>query len=186
MSKEELIEQLKDLSEREIPQDSEFHGAMCYSPAPPPELMTLSGECGSCGRCIKKSGYHLMDPEKNNDVVEQIKALGYDAKVEFLCPDCAAQVGIKIEGYNYKDSKQTLFSSLVKKLTPCHPILYVFYFKAKGQEEYHIAESDIIDGYKAVLAFLKDEPTYTGPHHAIRQIKYDLDRIKRLTGISVE
>lgn len=180
LSKEELIAQLKELSEREIPQDLEFHGAMCYSPAP----MELHTKCDSCGRRIVESGFFLMNPEKIKDAVEQIKALGYDAKVEFLCPDCAAKVGIMV--IKSEDSNQTLFSSLVKKLTPCDRVLCVFYFKAKGQEEYHIAESNEISDYKAVLAFLKDEPTYTGNFDRINQIKDNLNIIKRLTGISVE
>ena len=188
LSKEELIAQLKELSEREIPQDFESRvpAAMCYYPGPlkSPALERLRGKCDSCGRRIVESGYFLMDPEEIKDAVEQIKAIGYDAKVEFLCPDCAAKVGIK--GIKSEDSNQTLVSSFVKKLTPCDRVLCVFYFKAKGQEEYHIAVSNEISDYKAVLAFLKDEPTYTGNFDRINQIKDNLDIIKRLTGISVE
>lgn len=196
LSKEEQIAQLKELSEREIPQDLEprFRAAMCYSPMcyspvgqpePPMRLHRLH-KCDSCGRKIVESGYeyNLMDPVEIKDAVEQIKTLGYDAKVEFLCPDCAAKVGIK--GIKSEDSKQTFFSSFVKKLRPCDRVLCVFYFKAKGQEEYHIAVSNEISDYKAVLAFLKDEPTYTGRFDSIYQIKHELDIIKRLTGISVE
>lgn len=187
--RKELIAQLKELSEREIPQDlwPRIPAAMCYCPATPePEYMRMLHKCDSCGRKIVESGYEdsLMDPVEIKDAVEQIKALGYDAKVEFLCPDCAAKVGIK--GIKSEDSKQTFFSSFVKKLRPCDRVLCVFYFKAKGQEEYHIAVSNEISDYKAVLAFLKDEPTYTGRFDSINQIKDELDIIKRLTGISVE
>lgn len=196
LKRKELIAQLKELSEREIPQDLEprFRAAMCYCPVgqpeppeqPEPPMLHRLHKCDSCGRKIVESGYeyNLMDPVEIKDAVEQIKALGYDAKVEFLCPDCAAKVGIK--GIKSEDSKQTFFSSFVKKLRPCDRVLCVFYFKAKGQEEYHIAVSNEISDYKAVLAFLKDEPTYTGRFDSIYQIKHELDIIKRLTGISVE
>lgn len=167
LSKEELIAQLKELSEREIPQDQGLSiVAMCYSTVP----MRLKIKCDSCGREIMEMVF-LMDPEKIKDVVEQIKDLGYDAKVEFLCPDCAAKAGIKINDCKWKYSDQ---------------IYGVFYFKAKGQKEYHVAASKEINNYKAVLAFMKNEPSYTNYFDEICQIKDNLNIINHLTGISVE
>lgn len=183
LSKEELIEQLKEISKRDNPHDIEYGvpGAMCYSPAP----MELETKCDTCGRWAVESGYFLKNPEEIKDVVEQIKALGYDTKVEFLCPDCAAKAGI-IKGTPSEDNHRKPFSFLSRILKTYDRIYSVFYFKAKDQEEYHVAVSDEISDYKAVLAFLKDEPTYTGHFDRINQTKDSLDIIKRLTGISVE
>ena len=46
LSKEELIAQLKAISESETP-ESIHMGAMCYSPAPP---QALKVKCESCGK----------------------------------------------------------------------------------------------------------------------------------------
>ncbi len=166
LSKEELIKQLKALAETEIP-ESIHMGAMCYSPVPP---QAQKAKCESCGKVVEVFDWM----ECHSDIkkrVEEIKALGYDAKVENVCATCATQLGIKDE------DGEPLFEGRLYN---------VFYFKTKDDEHYHVAESSDVDEYKAVLAFLKNEPTYTDYYDATHLIKEELDIIKRMTGISVE
>ena len=164
LSKEELIEQLKALSESETP-ESVHMGAMCYSPAPP---QTHEVKCESCGKIVE--GY---DWERSRTgiikTVEEIRKLGYGAKVETVCAACAAKLGVKKEDGN----------ALVEGR-----LYNVFYFKTKVDEHYHVAESSDEDEYEAVLAYLKKEPTYADYYGATRQVKDELNVIKRMTGIS--
>jgi hypothetical protein len=65
-------------------------------------------------------------------------------------------------------------------------LYYVFYFKTKEQQEYNIVQCSDEDAYKAVLAFLKNEQSYTDYYDATHLIKDELDVIKKMTGISIE
>ena len=102
--------------------------------------------------------------------VEKIKALGYDAKVEHICADCINKLGIT-------DEDGDAFTE---------GLYYVFYFKTKEQQEYNIVQCSDEDAYKAVLAFLKNEQSYTDYYDATHLIKDELDVIKKMTGISIE
>lgn len=166
LSEEELRAQLKVLSESEAP-ESMHMGAMCYSPAPP---QSIKVKCESCGKFVDE--FDWMGSRKGiKKSVEEIKKLGYDAKVEHICADCANKLGLTDE-----DGDPLIDGQLY----------YVFYFKTKEQEQYHIAESSDEDEYKAVLAFLKNEPTYTDYYDATHLIKDELDVIKKLTGITID
>ena len=166
LSKEELIAQIKALSESETPGSSHM-GAMCYYPAPP---QTQKVKCESCGKTVEE--YDWMRSRTGiKKRVEEIKKLGYDAKVENICAACATKLGIKGE------EGDALFEGRLYN---------VFYFKTKDDEHYHVSESSDEDEYKAVLAFLKNEPTYTDYYDATHLIKDELDVIKRMTGISID
>ena len=82
LSKDELIAQLKALSETETP-ESVHMGAMCYSPAPPPLRKV---KCESCGNIIDEFDY-MRSLNGIKKQVKEIQALGYDAKVEHICAD---------------------------------------------------------------------------------------------------
>ena len=167
LSKEELIEQLKALARQEI--DMPMHmGAMCYSPAmPTPKTV----KCESCGKEIEEFGWRQTNGDLIKKKVNEIKRLGYDAKVEALCSECAAKLGLTDEdGEPLRE----------------YCLHHVFYFKTKEQEEYHLAVSNNEDDYNAVIAFLKNEPTYTDYYDATHPIKDELDLIKRMTGISID
>ena len=86
LSKDELIAQLKALSETETP-ESVHMGAMCYSPAPPPLRKV---KCESCGNIIDEFDY-MRSLNGIKKQVKEIQALGYDAKVEHICADCAVK-----------------------------------------------------------------------------------------------
>lgn len=166
LSKDELIAQLKALSETETP-ESVHMGAMCYSPAPPPLRKV---KCESCGNIIDEFDY-MRSLNGIKKQVKEIQALGYDAKVEHICADCANKLGIKDE-----DGDPLVDGQLY----------YIFYFKAKGQEQYTISESSDEDDYKCVLAFLKNEPTYMDYYDNTHLVKEELDIIERMTGISID
>lgn len=166
LSKEELIEQLKALSEAETP-ESIHMGAMCYSPAPPPLRKV---KCESCGQIIDVYDW-MRSLNGIKKSVESIKALGYDAKLDHICANCINKLGLKDE-----DGDPFMEGSLY----------YVFYFKTKDQAEYHITKCSDEDAYKAVLAFLKNKPTYTDYYDATHLIKDELDVIEKMTGIKIE
>lgn len=166
LSKEELIIQLEALSQSET-SESIHMGAMCYSPSLPHAQKV---KCESCGKIVEE--YDWMRSRTGiKNIVEEIKKLGYDAKVENVCAACAAELGIKDE------DGDALFEGRLYS---------VFYFKTKDDEHYHVSESSDEDEYKAVLAFLKNEPTYTDYYDATHLIKDELDVIKRMTGISID
>ena len=167
LSKEELIEQLKALANQEVDQPMHM-GAMCYSPAMP-ERHTV--KCESCGKEIEEFGWRQANVNLIKKKINEIKRLGYDAKVENICSECAVKLGVTDE-----DGEPLSEYSL-------H---FIFYFKTKDQEEYHLAASNSEDDYNAVIAFLKNEPTYTDYYDATRLIKDELDLIKYMTGISID
>ncbi|MDR1831317.1 MAG: hypothetical protein LBQ97_01125 [Fusobacteriaceae bacterium] len=70
-----------------------------------------------------------------NDIVNKIKALGYDAMLD------------KQKGLTEDDRGRFVPSSLV------------FKFKAKGAEEYHVAASDDRKDYEDALSFLEGKKT---------------------------
>lgn len=162
LSKEKLIAQLKALSKSETP-ESIHMGAMCYSPAPP---QAQKVKCESCGKIVEE--YDWMNSRTGiKKEVEEIKKLGYDVKVENVCAACATKLGIS----------EALFE---------RQLYSVFCFRTKDDKHYHVSESSNENEYKAVLAFLKNEPTYTDYYDATHLIKDELDVIKRMTGVSID
>lgn len=165
LSREELIEQLKALANQKVDRPIRM-GAMCYSPA---RHESYTVKCESCGKEIeefawRRAYFNLIRK------INKIKCLGYDAKVERICSECATKLGVT-------DENGEQLSEYIH---------YVFYFRTKEQEDYHLAVSDNGDDYNAVIAFLKNEPTYTDDHDATRFIKDELDLIKYMTGISID
>ena len=123
------------------------------------------------GDCCKKCAAKLSPwfDERRHSTVEQIKALGYDAKVLRTCAACADKLGFK-----YKDGTPLLDS-----------VMYcVFYFKNKGQKEYHVTRSESPDDYKAVLAYLKNEDRFYDRNEALHWVADNKEEIKRMTGIT--
>ena len=167
LSKTELIEQLKAIANDETEVTMSM-GAMCYSPAcPEPKKV----KCESCNKEISEMSWMSPDENTIRYKVQVINELGYDAKVERLCSDCATKLGLKEEdGDPLGDD--------------C--LYYVFYFKTKEQNDYNIAIANSEDEYDAVIAFLKNERTYKNYYDATCLIKDELPLIKRMTGISIE
>ena len=167
LTKDELIEQLKALTNDET-DITESMGAMCYSPAPPEPVMA---KCDSCGKQIQEMSWRKIDRNILDKKIRTIEKLGFDAKIEQLCSECAGKLGLKDE------EGDELYD---------HEMYYVFYFKTKEQENYHLAVSNDEDDYNAVIAFLKNEKTYTDFFDNTHLIKDELPLIERMTGISIE
>ena len=167
LTKEELIEQLKVLAndETDIP---ESMGAMCYSPAPPEPVKV---KCDSCGKQIREMSWRKINRHVLEKKVETMTELGFDVKIEHLCANCAGKLGLKDE------DGDTLFDG---------EMYYVFYFKTKEQEKYHLAISNDEDDYNAVIAFLKNEKSYTDFFDNTHLVREELSLIERMTGISIE
>ena len=163
LSKEELIERLKNLpSSIDRPLD---RGAMCYSIMGP---QPYTSTCESCGKQVERVGYDSVN-NHIKAIVNEMKALGYDVKVELLCSECASK---HIAFDVHKILKESTYN--------------VFFFKPKDQEKYHVAMSDSTIDYKIVLAFLNNKPTYVGSCGCEYMVREKMDVIKRMTGISVE
>ena len=162
--KKGLIEQLKALIGLE--KEPELMGAMCYE-THMPLLVTL--KCEQCGMEKEYDQFLMTEDEEIMATVEQIKALGYDAKVLRTCADCANKMGFK-----YKDG-----TPLTDSVMYC-----IFYFKNKGQKEYHVTRSESPDDYKAVLAYLKNEDRFYDRNEALHWVADNKEEIKRMTGIT--
>ena len=98
--KKGLIEQLKSL----IGLDKEpvLMGAMCYE-THMPLFVTL--KCEQCGMEKEYDQFLMTEDDEIIATVEQIKALGYDAKVLRTCAGCANKLG-----FTYKDGTPLLDS----------------------------------------------------------------------------
>ena len=162
--KKGLIEQLKALIGLE--KEPELMGAMCYE-THMPSLVVL--RCDQCGMEKEYDQFLMTEDEEIMATVEQIKALGYDAKVLRTCADCANKMGFK-----YKDG-----TPLTDSVMYC-----IFYFKNKGQKEYHVTRSESPDDYKAVLAYLKNEDRFYDRNEALHWVADNKEEIKRMTGIT--
>ena len=109
LSKEGLKNQLKAISETEVP-DSIHMGAMCYCPAPLNKV-----KCERCGRIVEEYGWH-PDPSDAKMKIKKENNLGDDIIVEHVCAECAAKLGISKPlyvgylYYVYKNPEQTQYS----------------------------------------------------------------------------
>ena len=132
-----------------------------------PSFVTL--KCAQCGMEKEYDQFLMTDDDEIIATVGQIRALGYDAKVLRTCAACADKLGFK-----YKDGTPLLDS-----------VMYcVFYFKNKGQKEYHVTRSESPDDYKAVLAYLKNEDRFYDRNEALHWVADNKEEIKRMTGIT--
>ena len=91
-SKEELTALLKELNAEEEAERMGGMSAMCYSIVVPPDEFP---KCELCGKEIHDEKLLGWKWEKFRDcirkTVSEISSLGYDAKVQLCCRDCAAK-----------------------------------------------------------------------------------------------
>ena len=157
-SEEELERQLKELTSN-IKEMNRIISAMCYCPAPKPPNRI------NCELCRIEILLHSWEDRREDikQIIGEIKALGYDTKIEFVCEDCAKKIAaIQKEQHILKSE-----------------LFYIFYFKTKDQKGYHIAESDSVSDYKCVLEFLKNKAVEKMDH-------YDKMTIEKMTGITID
>jgi hypothetical protein len=92
-SKEELTARLKELNAVEEAEQMGGMSAMCYCPAPPHILL----KCELCGKEIGDEVELDWSWERHKNyifgTVSKISSLGYDAKVQLCCRDCAKKLG---------------------------------------------------------------------------------------------
>ena len=167
-TEEELKAMLKELSESEALQEIRDI-AMCYCPAPMGEEPDIEEPDIKLEFMDEISSFY---PHLINEVVESIKDLGYDAKVEFVGDDSIDIFSISSDKMHIK-----------------------FYFKDKGQEQYHIVECDDPNNYQIVLNYLSrkaqwdsshDEPSPSGHKDPIPLNEEEASVIREMTGLTVE
>ena len=170
-TKKELIGKLKKLSGKAAKPKAR-KTAMCYSPAPPKPTTVF---CEVCKKLI--TDYLSSDEATYGEYIQRrvrsiIYSLGYDAKVTVMCAECASKLGIKdVNGDDITDQNK-----------PYH----VFYFKPKGQEDYHVSISSSWFDYNAVALYLKNRETPLKDSVYDWHIKGKEEIISRMTGYDVE
>ena len=170
-TKKDLVDKLKKLSGK-VASHMPRKTAMCYSPAPPKPTTAY------CEVCKKLITDHMSSDEAikgeciQRSVRSIIYSLGYDAKVTVMCAECASKLGIKdVNGDDITDQNKPY---------------YVFYFKPKGQEDYHVSISSSWFDYNAVALYLKNRETPLKDSVYDWHIKGKEEIISRMTGYDVE
>ena len=167
MSKEELVDQLKDIASHKV--DAPYHkhsNAMCYS-IRPPERITIGCDC-----CHKT--YEIRDWDDHLDEIEQavseIRALGYQASVMRLCRDCARRQDIRpiLLSGDAEADRETSF--------------YLFAFRADAASDFTYSIScDPLD-FRIVLAFLQNKTTFVYGDDIIH-LRMQVPIIEYMTGL---
>jgi len=160
--REELIQRLKAMAEEEVlPPGQRPWGAMCYSPVAP--NMTYTFTCPRCGRIVKELDYDSRyELHKIASMVNEMKQLGYDVKIERVCSICSGSSGK-------------------------HPLEVdtLFYFRFKGMEAYHVVVANNLQAYKIALAFLRSENAYYGDRDELEYVSEHRDVIEEMLGIKI-
>ncbi len=169
-TKKDLVDKLKKLSGK-VASHMPRKTAMCYSPAPP---MSTTVYCEVCKKLI--TDHMTSDEASKGECIQSrviiINDLGYDAKVTVMCAECASKLGIKdVNGEDITDENKPY---------------YVFYFKPKDQEEYHVSISESWYDYNAVVIYLKNRETPIESAVCDRFVKGKEDIISRMTGFDIE
>ena len=141
---------------------------MCYCPAIRP---TLTFNCKECNKEMKydmyESSYKCM-----HETIEEIRNLGYDAKIKVLCSDCLSK---EIESGEYICNSNNFGN--------WRP-LFCFYFRTNKNEKYHLTESDNSSDYDIVLKFLKDKRKWEKFNETVL-LKDRIYTIERMTGLKL-
>lgn len=131
VEREELIQRLKAMAEEVVPPDTNLI-MTCYYPISETHKFT----CPRCGRIALdhniRGNLHAII-----SMVEEMKQLGYDAKIERVCSICSGNSGM-------------------------HPLDVdtLFYFRFKGMGTYHVTVANHSPAYKVVLDFLRSKNPY--------------------------
>ncbi len=87
-SKEELTACLKELEAEKAEQMQDI--AMCYCPAP---SRSIFPQCEQCGKELYMWFGEKIFIDRIRKIVSEISSLGYDAKVQLCCRECAEKLG---------------------------------------------------------------------------------------------
>lgn len=93
-------------------------------------------------------------------MVNEMKQLGYDVKIERVCSICSGSSGK-------------------------HPLEVdtLFYFRFKRMEAYHVTVANPSWVYKVVLSFLRSENAYYGDRNDLEYVSEHRDVIAEMLGI---
>lgn len=148
--REELVQRLKSMAEEEVVPPDEKLMITCYYPI----YETHKFTCPRCGRIALdhniRGNLHAI-----TSMIEKMKQLGYDVKIEQVCSICSGSSGE-------------------------HPLDVdtLFYFRFKGMETYHVAVANHSRDYKVVLDFLCSKNPYYDS-------EYYKDIIEDMLGIKI-
>ncbi|MBQ2397042.1 MAG: hypothetical protein II304_08435 [Bacteroidales bacterium] len=167
-NREELIKRLREIANEEIKIENNGISAMCYCPAIPPTLTV------KCEECNTKMEYDMYEFEYKCmcETIEEIRKLGYDAKIKVLCSDCLIK---EIESGEYICNSNNFGN--------WRP-LFCFYFRTNKNEKYHLAESDNSSDYDIVLKFLKDKRKWEEFDRTVL-LKDRIYTIEQMTGLKL-
>ena len=178
LDKEELVARLKELSVTTIRQ-KEFMGAMCYSPSIPPIEHT---KCDWCGDDIAYENWH-DEREAIYKTVQSIVNLGYDAKVEVCCMKCAETLA---EDLHFGDETQKEEDSTYDATFHLGEINYLFSFKPKDGDNYHVCIANSVGQYKSLHSLLSNRTSYSDYYDFIHYVADEKDVLKYMTGIDFD
>lgn len=178
LDKEELVARLKELSATTIRQ-KEFMGAMCYSPSIPPTEHT---KCDWCGEDIAYENWN----DKRDTIyktVRDISNLGYDAKVEICCMKCAEMLAkdLHLDDETQQDDDSNYDSTL-----HLGEINYLFSFKPKDGDKYHVCIANSEEQYRSLYSLLSNRTYYRDYYDSVHYVADEKDVLKYMTGIDFD
>lgn len=179
LSRKELVERLRAIAEDDTPR-VEHCGAMCYSPSLIDFDRKIRLKCDCCGANID-----VHDDEEYKNIfslVRNIKSLGYDAKVEMICEDCAKKF-CENNSITIKNSYRDDFD--LKKDARLYSLNYLFYFRLSDDADYHCVIDNDSYHYKSLLTFLENEDMYLGDYDESHYLADEIDVIEFMTGLKL-
>ena len=176
LSKEELIVRLKEIS-ADKPEVVLMMHAMCYDI----DLTNFKPKHTNCEKCDADIEYGDMfdDRERICEIVKKIVGLGYDAKVEVCCEKCAEKL---VEEVHPKDKIQ----NDEDKYYYISSINYLFSFRLKDDDKYHMCIANDVEKYKLLLALLENKSYYDDSNDSIHYIADEKNLLKYMTGINFD
>lgn len=176
LSKDELIARLKAMAADETPKER-CRGAMCYSIMEPPEKHLI------CDMCGKDVAYHSWHHEKVIEIVNEMKELGYDVKVETVCETCAEK--LKAELYpNMKKPGDKGYDEF--KDIYIFDINHIFFFRTSSDEDYHRAIAYHPSDYKPLLCLMQNKPKYFSSQMRSHFVDEEVETLEFMTGIKFD
>ncbi len=176
LSKEELVARLKAMAADDAPKVRHM-GAMCYSIIEPPEKHLI---CDMCGNIVR---YHSWNHERVIEIVDEMKKLGYDAKVETVCENCAQ----KLKDELYPDMKKPGDDGYDEfKDILIFDINHIFYFRTSPDEDYHRAIAYHPGEYKPLLSLMQNNSSYFSDQMRSKFVDEEIEALEFMTGIKFD
>ena len=176
LSKEELVQRLKVMAADETPKVRHM-GAMCYSIMEPPEKHF------KCEMCGKEYSYHSWNHDSIIEIVDEMKKLGYDVKVETVCKTCAE----KLKNELYPDMKKPGDEGYDEfKDLWIFDINHIFYFRTSSKDEYHRAIAHHPSDYKPLLSLMQNKSSFFSSQGRSCFVDEEVENLEFMTGIKFD